>query len=82
MVGARQALSISIMMVIGELLGTTNGLGYTIIQFQRGYQIPQMWSGVFVLGLLGVVLALRFVELRSHVYARIQGAKRGADILR
>jgi len=52
-VGARQALSISIiMMVIGELLGTTNGLGYTVIEFQRGFQIPEMWSGVFVLASL------------------------------
>jgi ABC-type nitrate/sulfonate/bicarbonate transport system permease component len=60
-VGARQALSISIiMMVIGELLGTTNGLGYTVIEFQRGFQIPEMWSGVFILGLLGVALAALF----------------------
>jgi ABC-type nitrate/sulfonate/bicarbonate transport system permease component len=67
MVGARQALSISIiMMVIGELLGTTDGLGYTVIEFQRGYEIPEMWSGVFVLGLLGVLLAMifRFAERR------------------
>ena len=30
---------------------------------------------------LGTRSHARFVELRSHVYARIQGAKRGADIL-
>jgi ABC-type nitrate/sulfonate/bicarbonate transport system permease component len=67
-VGARQALSISIiMMVIGELLGTTNGLGYTVIEFQRGFQIPEMWSGVFVLGLLGVVLTAIFGLLERRV---------------
>jgi ABC-type nitrate/sulfonate/bicarbonate transport system permease component len=79
-VGARQALSISIiMMVIGELLGTTDGLGYTIIEFQRGYQIPQMWSGVFVLGMLGVLLALVFRLLERRVlswYHGVRGAER------
>lgn len=67
-VGARQALSISIiMMVIGELLGTTNGLGYTVIEFQRGFQIPEMWSGVFVLGLLGIVLTAIFGLVERRV---------------
>lgn len=81
MVGARQALSISIiMMVIGEILGTTDGLGYTIIEFQRGFQIPEMWSGVFVLGLLGVLLSLlfRLVERRVLVwYHGVRAASRG-----
>lgn len=80
MVGARQALSISIiMMVIGELLGTTNGLGYTIIEFQRGFQIPEMWSGVFVLGLLGVTLAAVFRLVERQVltwYHGVRGAQR------
>jgi ABC-type nitrate/sulfonate/bicarbonate transport system permease component len=67
-VGARQALSIAIiMMVIGELLGTTNGLGYVIIDFQRTYQIPQMWSGVFVLGLLGVALSALFALAERRI---------------
>jgi ABC-type nitrate/sulfonate/bicarbonate transport system permease component len=75
-VGARQALSISIiMMVIGELLGTTNGLGYTVIEFQRGFQIPEMWSGVFVLGLLGVVLALAFRLVERRVLNWYHGAR-------
>jgi ABC-type nitrate/sulfonate/bicarbonate transport system permease component len=75
-VGARQALSISIiMMVIGELLGTTNGLGYTVIEFQRGFQIPEMWSGVFVLGLLGVLLALVFRVVERSVLSWYHGAR-------
>jgi ABC-type nitrate/sulfonate/bicarbonate transport system permease component len=81
-VGARQALSISvIMMVIGELLGTTDGLGYTVIQFQRGFQIPEMWSGVFVLGLLGVLLALLFQLVERRVlswYHGVRAAERGS----
>jgi ABC-type nitrate/sulfonate/bicarbonate transport system permease component len=75
-VGARQALSISIiMMVIGELLGTTNGLGYTVVEFQRGFQIPEMWSGVFVLGLLGVLLSLAFTLVERRVLTWYHGAR-------
>ncbi|GAA4249955.1 ABC transporter permease [Dactylosporangium darangshiense] len=76
MVGARQALSISIiMMVIGELLGTTNGLGYTVIEFQRGFQIPEMWSGVFILGLLGVALSVLFRLVERQVLRWYHGAR-------
>lgn len=75
-VGARQALSISIiMMVIGELLGATNGLGYTVVEFQRGFQIPEMWSGVFVLGLLGVLLSLAFTVVERRVLSWYHGAR-------
>jgi ABC-type nitrate/sulfonate/bicarbonate transport system permease component len=79
-VGARQALSISIiMMVIGELLGSTNGLGYTVVEFQRGFQIPEMWSGVYVLGLLGVLLSLAFTLVERRVlnwYHGVRAAER------
>ncbi len=79
-VGARQALSISIiMMVISELLGSTNGLGYTVVEFQRGFQIPEMWSGVFVLGLLGVLLSLAFTLVERRVlnwYHGVRAAER------
>jgi ABC-type nitrate/sulfonate/bicarbonate transport system permease component len=65
--GARQALSIAvILMVISELFAAENGLGFAVIQFSRGFQIPEMWSGVFLLGFLGVALAAayRLVERR------------------
>jgi ABC-type nitrate/sulfonate/bicarbonate transport system permease component len=59
--GARQALSIAIiLMVISELFAAQNGLGFTVMQFSRGFQIPEMWSGVLLLGLIGVALALAY----------------------
>lgn len=59
--GARQALSIGIiLMVISEMFAASSGLGYTVIQFKDGFRIPQMWTGVILLGLLGVLLALLF----------------------
>jgi ABC-type glutathione transport system ATPase component len=40
-------------MVISELFGANHGLGATVVQFQRSFAIPQMWTGIIVLGLLG-----------------------------
>jgi ABC-type nitrate/sulfonate/bicarbonate transport system permease component len=78
--GARQALSIGIiLMVISEMFAASSGLGFTIVQFQRGFQIPEMWSGVLLLGIIGVALALlfRLVERRVlHWYHGIRAAQR------
>ncbi len=59
--GLRQALSIAIiLMVISEMFASSNGLGFTIVQFQRSFAIPEMWSGIILLGLLGFALSLLF----------------------
>lgn len=81
MTGARQALSIGIiLMVISEMKAASEGLGFVIVEFQRGFQIPEMWSGVIVLGLIGVLLSLifRLVERRVLVwYHGVRAAERG-----
>jgi ABC-type nitrate/sulfonate/bicarbonate transport system permease component len=71
--GARQALSLGvILMVISELFGANRGLGAAIVQFQRGFAIPQMWTGIILLGLIGVALSglFRLVELRTMAWYR------------
>lgn len=65
--GIRQSLPIALMlMIISEMFASTSGLGFSVIQFQRKFAIPEMWSGILVLGLLGYAVALifRFVERR------------------
>jgi ABC-type nitrate/sulfonate/bicarbonate transport system permease component len=74
--GARQALSIGIiLMVISELFAASSGLGFTIIQFQRGFQIPEMWSGVLLLGLIGVLLSLLFNLAERRILAWYHGIR-------
>lgn len=71
--GARQALSIGvILMVISELFGANRGLGAAIVQFQRSFAIPQMWTGIILLGLIGVALSglFRLVEHRTMAWYR------------
>ncbi|WP_218221796.1 ABC transporter permease [Nesterenkonia sp. Act20] len=61
MAGIRQSLSIAlILMVISEMFASTEGLGFAIVQFQRSFAIPEMWSGIVLLGLIGVILSFIF----------------------
>ena len=52
--GMRTSLSLSlILMVICEMVASSNGIGYFILQSQRSFAITEMWSGILLLGLLG-----------------------------
>jgi len=74
--GARQALSIGvILMVISELFGANRGLGASIVQFQRGFQVPEMWTGIILLGLLGVVLSVLFRLVENWTLAWYRGQR-------
>lgn len=71
MAGLRQALSIGIiLMVVGEMFARSGGLGFTIDEFQRGSAIPEMWSWVLLLGLLGFALSVLFRWLERRVLSR------------
>ncbi|WP_041818975.1 ABC transporter permease [Streptomyces davaonensis] len=74
--GLRQALSIGIiLMVISEMFAASNGLGFTIVQFQRSFAIPDMWTGILVLGLLGFALSVVFQLVERRVLAWYHGLR-------
>lgn len=76
MAGMRTGLSIGIiLMVISEMFAATSGLGAAIIQFQRSFQIAEMWSGVLVLGIIGFVLSMLFQLLEKRVRGWYHGMK-------
>jgi ABC-type nitrate/sulfonate/bicarbonate transport system permease component len=65
--GLRAALSIAlILMVISEMIASTNGIGNFVLDAQRTFAIPEMWSGIILLGVLGYTLnaLLMLVEQR------------------
>ena len=64
--GCASALSIGlILMVISEMFASSSGLGFTIVQFQRSFAVPEMWTGILLLGLIGVGLSrLPVIERR------------------
>lgn len=74
--GLRQALSIGIiLMVISEMFAASNGLGFAIVQFQRGFAIPDMWTGILVLGLLGFLLSVVFQLVERRVLGWYHGLR-------
>jgi ABC-type nitrate/sulfonate/bicarbonate transport system permease component len=75
--GLRQALSIGIiLMVISEMFAASNGLGFSLVQFQRGFAIPEMWSGIILLGLIGILLAFLFRLIENWLLAWYFGFRR------
>jgi ABC-type nitrate/sulfonate/bicarbonate transport system permease component len=77
--GMRQALSIAIiLMVISEMFAASNGLGFAIVQFQRSFAIPEMWSGIILLGLIGFVLSELFRLAERRVLAWYHGQRDAA----
>lgn len=76
MAGVRQCLSVAlILMVISEMFSTSSGLGFQIVYFQRNYLIAEMWSGIVLLGLVGVLLASVFGLIERRVLRWYHGIK-------
>ena len=76
MAGVRQTLSVAlIMMVISELFYASSGLGYRIKFFQTNYLIAEMWSGIVLLGLIGVLLSIIFSIVERRVLRWYHGIK-------
>jgi ABC-type nitrate/sulfonate/bicarbonate transport system permease component len=77
--GMRLSLSLAvILMVISEMVASTNGIGFFVLQSQRSFAIPEMWSGILLLGILGYVLNLVFVIIERKVLAWHRGARASA----
>ncbi|MGC5171726.1 ABC transporter permease [Microbacterium sp. DT81.1] len=76
MAGVRQTMSVAlILMVISEMFASSSGLGYRIVYFQRNYLIAEMWSGILLLGLIGILLAALFGIVEKRVLRWYHGIK-------
>jgi ABC-type nitrate/sulfonate/bicarbonate transport system permease component len=62
-------------MVISELFYTSVGLGASIVQFQRNFAIPEMWSGILLLGLIGLALAVIFRYVERYILRWYHGLR-------
>lgn len=66
--GLRTALAIGVTVIVfAEMIGSTNGIGFQILQAQRSFAIPSMWAGIVFLGLIGFALNLLFWGFESVV---------------
>jgi ABC-type nitrate/sulfonate/bicarbonate transport system permease component len=77
--GMRTSLSLAlILMVISEMVASSNGIGYFVLQSQRTFAITEMWSGILLLGILGYVLNAGFVLVERRVLRWHRGARASA----
>lgn len=66
--GMRIALGIAfILMIVTEMVGATDGIGFVTLQAQMSLQVAQMWSGMILLGIMGASFNLVFVLLEQRV---------------
>jgi sulfonate transport system permease protein len=62
MAGARTSLQVALLlMVASEFLASTQGIGYALNLAQVNFDTPGLWSGMLLLGVLGIVLNAIFI---------------------
>ncbi|MFJ6570716.1 ABC transporter permease [Streptomyces sp. NPDC091292] len=77
--GMRTSLSLAvILMVVSEMVASSNGIGYFVLQSQRTFAIVDMWSGIVLLGIVGYLLNALFLVVENRVLAWHRGATTGA----
>jgi ABC-type nitrate/sulfonate/bicarbonate transport system permease component len=70
MTGLRISLGITlILVVISEMVGSTDGIGYFILDSQRRFRVTQMYAGMLSLALLGYGLNQSFFFLQRRLLA-------------
>ena len=78
--GMRTSLSLAlILMVISEMVASSNGIGYFVLQSQRSFAIPEMWSGIILLGILGYLFNAAFLLVERRLLAWHRGARAASE---
>jgi ABC-type nitrate/sulfonate/bicarbonate transport system permease component len=78
--GLRLSVSLSlILMVIAELTGSTDGIGYQMNSASQSFNLPVLWAGIVLLGILGYVLNAVVLGVEHYVLAWHRGARRLAN---
>jgi ABC-type nitrate/sulfonate/bicarbonate transport system permease component len=71
--GMRASLSVALLLVVtSELVASTSGVGYFLLDAQRTFSIPEMWSAMLLLAILGYMLnsIFEFAERRVLFWHR------------
>ncbi len=66
--GMRISLGISLIVaVVAEMIAGSSGIGYFILDMQRVFRVPEMFAGIFTLGLLGFAINFLFLQAESYL---------------
>ena len=81
MPGFRLSLSLAlilILMVFSELVGSSNGIGYEMLNAQNSFDLTELWCTIVLLGILGYLLNAILNGVQRSALAWHRGA-RGAE---
>jgi ABC-type nitrate/sulfonate/bicarbonate transport system permease component len=74
--GIRVSLSLAvILMVVSELVASTNGIGYRILNAQIMFLLTDMWCGIVLLAVIGYTLNALFLRVEANVLNWHRGAR-------
>src|SRR5579875_2855433 len=77
--GFRLSLSLAlILMVFSELVGSSNGIGYEMLNSQNSFDLTLLWSTIVLLGILGYVLNAILGGVQRLVLSWHRGARQAA----
>ncbi len=66
--GLRTSLQLCIfMVVVSEMFASKGGLGFFVLDAEQTFAIKQLWSGILMLGLLGIVANSAFSFFESRI---------------
>jgi ABC-type nitrate/sulfonate/bicarbonate transport system permease component len=65
--GMRISLGIALIVsVVAEMISGNSGIGYFILDMQRVFRVPEMFAGIFTLGILGYAMNFAFLSIERH----------------
>jgi ABC-type nitrate/sulfonate/bicarbonate transport system permease component len=74
--GFRLSLSLAlILMVFSELVGSSNGIGYEMLNAQNSFDMVELWSTIVLLGILGYLFNAVLNGVQRVVLAWHRGAR-------
>lgn len=66
--GMRISLGIALIVsVVSEMITGNSGIGYFILDMQRIFRVPEMFAGIFMLGLLGYLINFVFLRVEGRL---------------
>jgi ABC-type nitrate/sulfonate/bicarbonate transport system permease component len=74
--GMRISLGVALIVaVVSEMITGNSGIGYFILDMERSFRVPEMFAGIFTLGMLGYLINFVFLQAEQHLL-RWRGAAR------
>jgi ABC-type nitrate/sulfonate/bicarbonate transport system permease component len=66
--GMRISLGIALIVsVVAEMIAGNSGIGYFILDMQRVFRVPEMFAGIFTLGILGFAINFIFLKVEGRL---------------